>query len=186
MRRTGLTYAGKRVWTAQEIATLRSLHPNYGAFARALSGRTRNAIEKKSQRAGLPKPRRIWSNREFQLIKPLYAQGAPMRTILRLLPGKTAKQVWAKAAARGVRRPRRPPCITGFAPGCGETARVRAAHVDDRVGRGGWPRGLLPLSAAGGLERRAARAAAVGWPDCGVLAWRMRCPAGPSRASRRT
>jgi hypothetical protein len=114
MRRTGLTYAGQRIWTTPEMETLRRLHPDYGALVGVLPGRTRKAIENKAQRLGLPKPRRVWSEAEFQLMKPLYVRGAPMRSILEHLPGKTAKQVWHKASSQGVRRPRHPPRITGL------------------------------------------------------------------------
>ncbi len=116
MRRTGLTYAGQRLWTTLEIETLRRLHPDYGALVGALPGRTRKAIETKAQSLRLPEPRQVWSEPEFQLMKPLYVQGVPMRTILEGLPGKTAKQVWAKAFGRSIRRPRRPPRTTGLAP----------------------------------------------------------------------
>lgn len=115
MRRTGLTYAGQRLWTTLEMETLRRLHPDYGALVRALPGRTRKAIESKAQRLGLPKARRVWSEAEFHLMKPLYVQGAPMRSILERLPGKTARQVWAKAFRCGIRRPRNPPRTTGLA-----------------------------------------------------------------------
>ncbi|MBK1976156.1 hypothetical protein JIX58_10410 [Brevundimonas diminuta] len=140
MARTGLTYSGQRLWTIEEIAILRNLHPDYGALVRALPGRTLAAIQNKAQRFGLVRPRRIWSEAEFAAIKPLYVRGAPMPEILDRLESKTKRQVWTKAANRGIRRPRRAPCLTGFA--VLDSVRRRAfdlrlsmADLDDLAGR---------------------------------------------------
>lgn len=115
MARTGMTYSGQRLWTAEEIDTLKRLYPNYEALTVAIPDRTRKAIGTKLQRCNLATPRRVWSEAEFEIMKPLYVKGAPMSTILDRLPGKTARQVWAKASHHKVRRPRRPPRKTGLA-----------------------------------------------------------------------
>lgn len=115
MARTGLTYSGQRLWTPKETSALR-LYPDYQALVRALPGRTRKAIEGKVWRSGLATPLRVWSETEFTVMKRLYTQGAVMAGILSQIPGKTAQQVWSKASSRGVRRPRRLPKSTGFAP----------------------------------------------------------------------
>lgn len=116
MMRTGLTYSGHRLWTATEIETLRRLHPDYRALDAALAGRTRYAIQHKARRIGLALSRRVWSEAEFYAMKPPYVQGAPMQDILDRCPGKTARQVWAKAARCGIRRPRRPLQPIGIGP----------------------------------------------------------------------
>jgi hypothetical protein len=115
MARTGLTYAGQQVWTSDEIDVLRSRYPDYPTLLRLLPGRTARAISNKAGRLGLARSRFIWSEPEFGAMKPLYLRGMPMREILPRLNNKTAKQVWRKASARGVRRPKRPPCLTGLA-----------------------------------------------------------------------
>lgn len=143
MARTGLTYSGQRVWTIEEIAILRNLHPDYGALVQALPGRTLGAIQNKAQRLHLVRPRRIWSEGEFTIMKPLYARGVPMADILERLDRKTSKQVWAKASGRSIRRPRRVPCLTGHAPV--DAVRRRAfdlhmsmADLDAIAGRRGY------------------------------------------------
>lgn len=110
-----MSYSGQRLWTVDEIDTLKRLYPDYEALTLALPERTRKAIGTKLQRCNLAMPRRVWSEAEFAIMKPLYVRGAPMSTILDRLPGKTARQVWAKASHRKVRRPRRPPGKTGLA-----------------------------------------------------------------------
>jgi hypothetical protein len=115
MARTGLTYSGQRLWTPKEITALQ-LYPDYQALVRTLPRRTRKAIESKVWRCALAKPLRVWSEAESSIMKRLYVQGAPMAVILSRLPGKTARQVWSKASSRNIRRPRRPPRLTGLVP----------------------------------------------------------------------
>ena len=95
---------------------MRRLHPDYGALVRALPSRTLGAIQNKAQRLRLVRPRRIWSEGEFIIMKPLYVRGVSMADILERLDRKTPKQVWAKASGRKIRRPRRVPGLTGHAP----------------------------------------------------------------------
>jgi len=164
MRKTGLTYAGQRLWTALEMETLRRLHPDYGALVRALPRRTRNAIEKKAQKLGLSKPRRVWNEAEFRLMKPLYVRGAPMQSILDLLPGKTAKQVWAKASGRGIRRPRTRPRNTGLAPV--DAVRQRAFELYMSMAELDEAAAVLhvlgPQRVATGMERRGGDRGVIG------------------------
>lgn len=115
MAKTGLTYAGQKIWTFDEIVVLRSWYPDYQSLLRLLPERTARAISNKAGKLGLARSRFIWSEPEFATMKPLYLRGMPMREILPWLDNKTAKQVWKKAWNRGVRRPRRPPRLTGFA-----------------------------------------------------------------------
>lgn len=115
MMRTGLTYSGQRLWTVEEIKTLKRLYPDYKALVLALPERTRSAIEAKAWRCRIARPLRVWSEAEFAIMKPLYIRGEPMPMILTRLPNKTARQVWAKAWNRNIQRPRRPPQSTGLA-----------------------------------------------------------------------
>lgn len=150
MAKTGMTYSGQPLWTPKEIAILRRLYPDYQALVRALPKRTRKAIESKVWRCGLAKPRRIWSEPDFGIMKPLYVRGAPMTAILNRLPSKTARQVWSKAANRKIRRPRRPPQPTGFAPVDAVRRRAFDLHIsmtdlDAMAGRRNYfrsPRGI--------------------------------------------
>lgn len=114
MARTGLTYAGQVLWTSDEVEILRRLYPDYRALVLLLPGRTLRAISKKAVRLGLARSRLIWSEAEFATMKPLYVRGTPVREILPRLNNKTAKQVWAKASGKAIRRPRKAPCPTGF------------------------------------------------------------------------
>lgn len=113
MARTGLTYSGQRLWTAEEIGKLRCLYPDYAALVAALPSRTRAAIASKVRSMGLARPLRVWSEAEFRMMKPLYLRGVPVSEMLERLPGKTARQVWSKASHHEIRRPRLPPCLTG-------------------------------------------------------------------------
>ena len=42
-------------------------------------------------------------------MRPAYVRGDPIEDVVVLLDGKTKRQVWAKAAQRKIRRPRRRP-----------------------------------------------------------------------------
>jgi len=142
MGRTGLTYSGQRLWTPKEISALR-LYPDYRTLVRALPGRSRKAIEDKVWRCGLARTLRVWSEAEFRIMKRLYVQGAPTAAILNLLPDKTAQQVWSKASSRGIRRPRRLPKSTGFAPVDAVRRRAFDLHIlmtdlDIMAGRRGY------------------------------------------------
>lgn len=109
MRRTGLTYAGQKLWTEAEEGLVRQHHPDYATLVRLLPGRTRRAIENKAQRLGVARDHRIWSDLDERVMRPAYVRGDPINDIVALLDGKTKKQVWAKAAKRKIRRPRRRP-----------------------------------------------------------------------------
>lgn len=115
MARTGVTYAGHKVWTSPEIETLRRQYPDYQAMAAALPHRTLSAIKTKTVRLKIARTRRVWAHSEFSSIKPPYAHGVRMAAILPAVPGKSAPQVYSKAASKKVRRPRRRPKLVGFA-----------------------------------------------------------------------
>lgn len=109
MRRTGLTYAGQKLWTEAGARLVRQHHPDYDILVQLLPGRTRCAIQHKARKLGVAKDRRIWSDWEEKVMRPAYVRGDPIDDIVASLDGKTKKQVWAKAAQRKIRRPRRRP-----------------------------------------------------------------------------
>ena len=112
--RTGWTYGGDKVWTAEEIATLRRLYPDYRALETVLHDRTRRAIEHKAARLGIARRLRIWRPDEETRLRPPYVRGVPVSEILPLLNDKSAKQTWGKANHLKLKRPRRRPKSTGL------------------------------------------------------------------------
>jgi hypothetical protein len=114
MAKTGMTLAGQRIWTASETKLLRRCYPDYRRACAALPGRTLNAIRSKARRLGITQPLRIWSDENLNRLKGPYRQGVPMCELTALFPGKTAKQIWGRAAYSGWRRPRKPPKPTGL------------------------------------------------------------------------
>lgn len=143
MARTGLTYAGDKIWTEMEVATIRAAYPDYEAAQCALPHRSLKAIMSKARRSGITKPRRVWRPGEFSGIKPQYVGGTAMAEILPAVPAKTAPQVYSKASSRKVRRPRKPPKDTGLS--IVDTVRRRAfdlrlsmADLDALVGSGSY------------------------------------------------
>jgi hypothetical protein len=109
MRRTGLNYAGQKLWTEAEARLILLHHPDYEALIQLLPGRTRRAIQQKARDLGVAKDRRIWREWEEKIMRPAYVRGDPIDDIVVLLDGKTKTQVWAKASKRKIRRPRRRP-----------------------------------------------------------------------------
>ncbi len=69
------------VWSRQEEALLRKLHPDNSIRDIANQiGRTVQAVAYKAQSLGLGKPKPVWSKKELNLLRKLY-------------PSKTAKQI---------------------------------------------------------------------------------------------
>jgi hypothetical protein len=114
MARHGVTRAGVKLWSEEEVRLLRSLYPDYCALVAAIPGRTRKAIETKAAKLQISKSRRIWCEPEFQTMREPYQGGTPVSEIVTLLDRKSPTQVYGKAARRRVRRPRRPPKATGY------------------------------------------------------------------------
>jgi hypothetical protein len=109
--RTGFTYAGAKIWTADELAQL-ALYPDYLALERALPGRTRGAIAGKIFKMGLARKRRVWDPHQEGILPRRYPTSEPVRLIAADV-GKTNEQVWEKAKRKRLRRPRRRPCLIG-------------------------------------------------------------------------
>jgi hypothetical protein len=112
--KTGYTIAGRKVWTTEEMEILYRLHPDYTALLNALPGRTLKAIKRKAGSCGLFPSRQIWTPDEKRQLPKPYKAGLAINELLILLPGKTKKQIWAKASNMKIRRPRRPPRYTGL------------------------------------------------------------------------
>lgn len=146
----GVTYAGHKIWTAEEDELVRRHRDDLPRLLGELPHRSEGAVRRRRQILGLVKPRRVWSEGEFRTMKPPYQDGDPVPEILPLLNEKTPRQVYSKASARRVRRPRRPPKIVGIP--LVDTIRQRAfqlgytlADLDFYTRSGGYftrPRGL--------------------------------------------
>jgi len=143
MAKTGMTLAGQRLWTASEIKHLRRCYPDYRRACAALPGRTLNAIKSKALRLRITRPLRIWPDDNLKRLKEPYRQGVPMCELMALFPGKTAKQIWGRAAYSGWRRPRKPPKPTGLI--ADDTVKAKAfackltqRDLDDLAGTRGY------------------------------------------------
>jgi hypothetical protein len=111
-----MTLAGQRLWSSAEIGVLVRFYPDYRRICAALSRRSLCAIRSKAARLRITRPLRIWSDHDLGYLKVHYRRGTPMPEILTLFPGKTAKQIWGRAAYSGWRRPRMPPKLRNIKP----------------------------------------------------------------------
>lgn len=127
MARFGTTLAGQVLWTRAESKLLRRCYPDYQRACAALPRRSRCAIGGKAVRLGITQPRRIWSDSDLKCLKTLYRTGTPVAEIMRVFPGKTAKQIWHRAAYSGWYRPPKPPKTRNLAPY--DSVRTRAFEL---------------------------------------------------------
>jgi hypothetical protein len=116
MAKSGFTLAGRKLWSNAEIKLLRRFYPDYARAFAALPGRSHGAVKSKVFRLGITRPLRIWSDEDLRRLKAPYRRGMSIHAICALLPGKSAKQIWSRAAYSGWRRPRKPPKVTGLKP----------------------------------------------------------------------
>lgn len=114
MAASGRTLAGQKLWTEAEIKRLHSFYPNYRKAYAALPCRSLSAIKSKAFRLRITRSRQVWSESDLKRMKAPYRQGRPIDEIVGLLPGKTKKQIWARASHSGWHRPRTPPKIYNF------------------------------------------------------------------------
>jgi len=114
MTKSGRTLAGQKLWTEAEIKRLHSFYPDYRKACAALPCRSLSAIKSKAFRLRITRSRQVWSERGLKRMKASYRQGRPIYEILVLLPGKTKKQIWARASYSGWHRPRTSPKIYNF------------------------------------------------------------------------
>lgn len=109
MAKSGRTLAGQKLWTEAEVKRLLRFYPDYRKVHSALPDRSLSGIKSKAFRLQITRSRRVWSDNDLNRMRAPYRQGRPVHEILTLLPGKTKKQVWARASYSGWRRPRTPP-----------------------------------------------------------------------------
>ncbi len=114
MAKSGRTLAGQTLWTEAEIKRLYRSYPDYRKACSALPRRSLNAIKSKAFRLRMTRSRQVWSEGDLRRMKAPYRQGRPINEILALLPGKTKKQIWARASYSGWHRPRTSPKIYNF------------------------------------------------------------------------
>jgi hypothetical protein len=132
MARTGKTLAGQRLWIEAEIKFMYRFYPDCERLRKLLPGRSLSAIKSKALRMGITRPLRIWSDEDLKRLKGPYQQGLSIDDIKALLPGKTARQIWHRAAYSGWRRPRKPPKPTGLRPDDDVKARAFAYRLSLR------------------------------------------------------
>lgn len=100
---TGRTYSGQLLWTVDEIATVRRLHPDYPAIHAALPHRTLASIRLKAQKLGIPKKRKRFADYEIAALWRLYPKGS-WEEIEAALPGRTRRCIRVAAWRRGISR----------------------------------------------------------------------------------
>lgn len=151
--KTGETIAGTPVWTPREIDLLRATFPGRERACSALHRRSWCAIRGKARRLGLVKPLRIWMHEDARLLRSLYPSGMSIDDLVGRFTGKTKRQIWHKATHLRVRRPRRPPRLTGH-------------PLLDRVRQRAFARGfsMTDLDAWTGGTRCFRDARSVNWP----------------------
>lgn len=108
MARTGLTRAGQMIWTSDEVAALRCHYPDRKACLHALPRRTWRAIEGKAGRLGLTRPRIVWEGNEVAALRRRYPTQEAVGAMAQDWE-KSRSQVYGKASAKRVRRPKRRP-----------------------------------------------------------------------------
>ena len=101
MARSGATLAGQNLWIEAEAKILRRFYPDYKRACAAQRGRSLSAIKSNALRMGITRPRRIWTDEDLKRLKAPYRRGMPIREITALLPRKTAKHIWGRAAHSG-------------------------------------------------------------------------------------
>jgi hypothetical protein len=113
IRREGRTCRGDPLWTKEEDAELRRLHPDYLALRKSLPRRTISALKHRAIRIGLAKQHHFWTAVEVSRLRRLY----PTSTIDELkaaFPGLRSKQINDRAKKLHLRKKRRPYPSTGF------------------------------------------------------------------------
>lgn len=114
IHRTGLTIAGDLAWTEDEKRQVVDRYDDdLDGLVKALEGRSVAAIRSKAHRLGVTRDRRIWDDPQKTAFKPQYKNGVPVREIERI-GIKAPRQIWSKASKMKIRRPLKPPRVTGL------------------------------------------------------------------------
>lgn len=106
MRRTGMTPWGDMLWTKQEEATVKALHPDYKAIKKKLRRRTMIAIKARAGVLGLRKKIHIWKASDISKLRRLYTGGVSRKDILSAFPGLAWMQIDNAAQYHRILRPR--------------------------------------------------------------------------------
>lgn len=113
MKRTGTTPDGLRVWTPEELDTLRRLYPNYPAIVQA-TGRSYNGVKAKAQQLGLTPKREHWTGAQRLRLRKLFMGDATRAEIRDAFPTRNVINVYNMARYFGMRRKRKPFVSTGY------------------------------------------------------------------------
>lgn len=115
VRRTGKTPAGDLVWTSEEKAILCKFYPDYGAALVHLPRRTRYAAIHQARSLGIVVTRQRWPEREARLLARSYRAGISLPDLKLMFASRTEQQIKDKVQKLKVRRPAKPPFLTGMA-----------------------------------------------------------------------
>lgn len=114
MRRHGCTPKGHALWSEQELAVLRRLHPNYQAAMRALGGRrSYSSVRAKAQQLGLAPKRQHWTGDQVSRLRKVYRHGS-LADIQEAFPARSIESVRHMARYFGIKRPRKRFVSTGI------------------------------------------------------------------------
>lgn len=103
----GVTMAGHRLWTDDEIAILRALAPEYGEIQKLLTRRTHQAIRLKCNLLGLPTKAHIWTGAEISRLRQLY-RSAPREQVLAAFPFSNWQAIESTAWRHNIQREKPP------------------------------------------------------------------------------
>lgn len=113
MMRHGCTPKGHALWSEQELAVLRRLHPNYQAAMRALGGkRSYSSVRSKAQQLGLTPKRQHWTGEQVLRLRRVYRNGT-VADIQAAFPERSLHYIHGMARYFGISRPRKTFISTG-------------------------------------------------------------------------
>lgn len=115
LAKTGMTMAGKKVWTAEEKALVRQFAPAYDELVKRLPHRTRKAIRLQASVLRVARPCHIWSAAEISKLRKVYPRGERSE-ICSLFAHSTWVNIQNVARYHGFYRARRPYKLTGHEP----------------------------------------------------------------------
>ena len=112
IKRTGRTPNGHRLWSEEEDAICRRLHPDYRALEKALPQRTAAAIKSRCARLGIRRKLKPWTAKEISALRKHYPE-APLDVLKRMFPDRSMAAIRSAARYNRVYRKRKAYVPTG-------------------------------------------------------------------------
>ena len=105
IKQLGTTLDGKRLWTDEEDDMCRRLYPDYVAMSRSIPDRTKPALKSRCRDLAITRSRNHFTARDIKTMRAAYPS-LDMPALLKLMPGRTAAVLHAKASDMGLTRPK--------------------------------------------------------------------------------